>query len=40
MIFEICETLRENISDMNDKILDKLKEIEEKNSINSGLSQG
>ena len=37
MVFEIVETLREEISDLNDKILEKLAELENKGSLNEAL---
>lgn len=37
MIYDVCEHLREKLSDMNDKILYKLKEIEESNSVDKAL---
>ena len=37
MIFEICDALREQIQEMNEIILNKLHEFEEKHSINEGL---
>lgn len=37
MIFAICDALRECIGEMNEIILDKLAELTDKNSINSGL---
>lgn len=39
MIYDVCEALREQISTMNEKILDKLKELDEKDSINNALKQ-
>lgn len=37
MIFELCDSLREIIGEMNDKILDKLRELDKKDSIDEGL---
>jgi len=37
MIFEICDTLREHIGDMNEKILDRLKVLDKKDSLEEGL---
>jgi hypothetical protein len=37
MIFEICDTLREHIGDMNEKILDRLKVLDKKDSLDEGL---
>lgn len=37
MIYEICEVLREQIAEMNEKILAKLDELENKNSINNAF---
>jgi hypothetical protein len=37
MIYEICEALRENIINMNEIILKKLKELNEKDSIDNSL---
>ena len=39
MIYELTEVLREHISDMNDKILQALEDIKEKDSISTGLSK-
>ena len=39
MIYEVCEALREKISDMNEMILNKLRELNEKDSIDHGLKQ-
>ncbi len=39
MIYEICEALREIISNMNELILSKLAELEEKDSIEHALKQ-
>ena len=39
MIFVICEALREHIQEMNELILDKLAELNEKDSINTGLKK-
>ncbi len=37
MIYEICEALRENIINMNEIILKKLKELNDKDSIDNSL---
>lgn len=37
MIYDVCEHLREQISNMNEKILNKLKELDEKDSIENAL---
>lgn len=37
MVFEIVEALREVIADSNDKILEKLAELENKNSLDTAL---
>jgi hypothetical protein len=37
MVFEIVEALREEISGLNDKILEKLSELENKNSLDTAL---
>ena len=39
MIYELTEVLREHISDMNDVILKTLADLENKESINEGLSK-
>lgn len=39
MIYELTEVLREHISDMNDIILKTLADLENKESINEGLSK-
>ena len=38
MIYEICESLREQLIEMNELILGKLREFDEKNSMAAGLS--
>ena len=37
MIFEICDSLREIICEMNEKILDRLRALDKKESLNEGL---
>ena len=39
MIFVICDALREHIQQMNEMILEKLAELTEKDSINTGLKK-
>ena len=37
MIFTLCDAVREQLATMNDTIIKKMEEIEEKNSIEAGL---
>jgi hypothetical protein len=37
MLYDVCEALREKLSDMNEKILNKLDEINQKDSIENAL---
>ena len=37
MIYEVCEALREQIGEMNDLILRKLKQLNDKDSLDQGL---
>lgn len=40
MIYDICEVVRDQLQNMNEKILNKLRELDEKDSIDNALKQG
>lgn len=37
MLYDVCEALREQLSEMNEKILNKLEEINQKDSLENAL---
>ena len=39
MLYDLCEHLREYLANMNEKILNKLQEIEDANSVDNALKK-